>query len=89
MERIMRGPFVVLPSPIKVQLTPKYRVCRNLSKEVKAHPSINSFIDKEDFPTKFDTAANVADLVSIDPFFYLQCDIISGCRFIIRSETRE
>lgn len=31
--------------------------------------SVNSYIDKEDFPTRFDMPAQVADAVSLFPFF--------------------
>ncbi len=71
-ERILRGPFQSSPLIVAVQTqapgTPeKLRICRHLSKGTKLHPSVNSFISKEDFPTRFDTAARVAEMVSLFP----------------------
>jgi hypothetical protein len=68
-ETILRGPFFCSPLVVAVQPqqpgTPdKIRICRHLSKATKSHPSINSHIRKEDFPTRFDTACIVADIVS-------------------------
>ncbi len=70
-ERILRGPFYVSPLIVAVQdqgpgLPPKRRVCRNLSKgdRISGMGSVNSFIDKKDFPTRFDMAFRVADAVS-------------------------
>lgn len=71
-ERILRGPFQASPLIVAVQTqqpgTPdKLRICRHLSKGSKIHPSVNSYIDKEDFPTRFDTAARVADIIALAP----------------------
>ena len=70
-EHILRGPFYASPLIVAVQdqgpdLPPKRRVCRNLSKgdRISGMPSVNSFINKEDFPTRFDMAFRVADAVS-------------------------
>jgi hypothetical protein len=70
-ERILRGPFYCSPFIVAEQdqgplLPPKFRVCRNLSKgDSKAGVgSVNSFISKDDFPTRFDMAHRVADAVS-------------------------
>lgn len=67
-ENILRGPIFCSPLLISVQVqqpgTPdKLRVCRHLSKGNKNIPSMNSHINKEDFPTRFDTASRVADIV--------------------------
>ena len=67
-ENILRGPIFCSPLLISVQVqqpgTPdKLRVCRHLSKGNKDIPSMNSHIKKEDFPTRFDTASRVADIV--------------------------
>ncbi|KAF5354376.1 hypothetical protein D9758_010738 [Tetrapyrgos nigripes] len=67
-ETRMRGPFISSPLIVAssvqgLDLLPKYHFCCNLSKTVPEHASINSFIEKADFPTKFDTAAIVADMV--------------------------
>ena len=69
-EVILHGPFFSSPLIVSVQIqapgTPdKLRVCRHLSKSNKTTPSVNSYINKEDFPTRFDTASRVADIVSI------------------------
>ena len=68
-ELILRGPFFSSPLIVSVQIqapgTPdKLRVCRHLSKSNKTTPSVNSYVNKEDFPTRFDTASRVADIVS-------------------------
>lgn len=70
-ERILRGPVYVSPLIVSVSdqgpaKPPKYRVCRNLSKDdpVTGMGSVNSFIEKDDFPTRFDMAAKVAEMVS-------------------------
>lgn len=70
-ERILRGPFFCLPFIVAVQDQPgdlpkKRRVCRNLSKgdRISGMPSVNSFILKEDFPTRFDMAIDFADIMS-------------------------
>lgn len=70
-ERILRGPFYCSPFIVATQdqglgNPPKRRVCRNLSKgdPLSGLGSVNSFIDKDDFPTRFDMAANIADMVS-------------------------
>ena len=70
-ERILRGPFYASPLIVAVQdqgpgLPPKRRVCRNLSKgdRITGMDSVNSFISKEDFPTRFDMAFRVAEVVS-------------------------
>lgn len=70
-ERILRGPFYASPLIVAIQdqgpdLPPKRRVCRNLSKgdQASGMDSVNSFINKEDFPTRFDMAFRVAEAVS-------------------------
>jgi hypothetical protein len=79
MERICRGYFYASPLIVASQdegpgLPPKRRVCRNLSKgdRTSMMASVNSFIEKEDFPTRFDMASKVADKVS---FRVLYCII--------------
>jgi hypothetical protein len=86
---ILRGPFFASPLIVSVQPqglgTPdKLRVCRHLSKSNKLTTSVNSHIKKEDFPTRFDTASRVADIVSIilllnkdSPFFLYFSSYIS------------
>ena len=69
-EVILRGPFFSSPLVVDVQPqqpgTPdKIRICRHLSKGSKLHPSVNSHIRKEDFPTRFDLASKVAEIVSL------------------------
>lgn len=74
-ELILRGPFFSSPFVVDVQPqqpgTPdKIRICRHLSKGSKSQPSVNSHIRKEDFPTRFDLASKVAEIVS-SPFLFL------------------
>ncbi len=68
-EHILCGPFQSSPLIIAIQTqasgTPdKLQICCHLLKGTKLHPSVNSFISKEDFPTHFDTAARVAEIVN-------------------------
>jgi hypothetical protein len=68
-EDILQGPFQCSPMIVSEQAQgpgepPKLRVCCNLSKGTQAHPSTNDYIDKDCFPTKFGTAAQVAEIVS-------------------------
>ncbi|KAF8823347.1 hypothetical protein HHX47_DHR10000429 [Lentinula edodes] len=77
MHLIMRGHFYVSPLIVATQIQgpgmpPKHRVCRNLSKDgrdSKGHivPSVNSFTQKNLFPTRFDTASKVAEMVATAP----------------------
>ena len=69
-ELTLRGPFFSSPLLVSVQPqapgTPdKIRMCKNLSKATKTASSVNSYILKESFPTHFDTASRVADIVSL------------------------
>ena len=69
-EGVLRGPFQSSPLVVAVQPQApgepdKIRICRHLSKATKHIPSVNSFISKGDFPTRFDTASRVADIVSV------------------------
>lgn len=68
-EEILGGPFFASPLIVAVQTQEpgapdKLRVCRNLSKSTKFSPSVNSHIERESFPTRFDAAMRVADIVS-------------------------
>lgn len=79
-EEIVRGPFQCSPVIVAVQPQapgepPKLRVCRHLSKGTRAAPSTNSFIAKEKFPTKFGSASEVADIVSLS---YSYVAVVSG-----------
>ena len=72
-ERILRGPFQSSPFIVLIQTQgpgepDKIRICRHLSKATKHVSSVNSFIEKEDFPTRFDTAARVAEIVSLSHY---------------------
>jgi hypothetical protein len=67
-EHVLRGAFFSSLLLVSVQTqqpgTPdKLRVCRHLSKGDRENPSVNSHIHKEQFPTCFDTASQVADMV--------------------------
>lgn len=71
MERICRGPFYASPLLVVSHdqgpgLEAKKRVCRNLSKgDSRSNtPAVNEFIDKQDFPTRFDMPWKMAELVS-------------------------
>jgi hypothetical protein len=82
-ERILHGAVFCSPLLISVQtqqpgIPDKLRVCRHLSKGDKNIPSTNSHIHKEDFPTRFDTASRVADIVGL--FFRLATSISSLLR---------
>jgi hypothetical protein len=77
-EHILRGPIYCSPFIVDEQdqgpgIPPKYRVCRNLSKDdpVSGMASVNGFISKEDFPTRFDMSCHVAEAVS--------CSSASSC----------
>jgi hypothetical protein len=68
-ELIMRGPFQSSPLIVSIQpqqpgVPDKLRICRHLSKATKTHSSVNSHICKDSFPTRFDTASKVAEIVS-------------------------
>lgn len=68
-ERILQGffycsPFVVVTQDQGPNLPQKTRICRHLSKDAHDIGSVNSFIDKEEFPTRFDMPVQVADAVS-------------------------
>jgi len=72
LEGIVGGPFQCSPIAIDEKtidgtFDTKLRICINLSKGDKTHPSTNSYSDKEDFPTSYDSASYVADLVSYLP----------------------
>jgi hypothetical protein len=72
-KKILRGAIFCSPLLVSVQtqqpgMPDKLRVCRHLSKGDKNTPSMNSHIHKEDFPTRFDTASKVADIVG--PFLH-------------------
>jgi len=75
-ERILCGPFQASPLIVSIQpqhpgAPDKIRICHHLSKASKAHVSVNSHIAKEDFPTRFDTASRVAEIVSVLFKYYL------------------
>ena len=79
-EKFLRGAIFCSPLLVSVQtqqpgMPDKLRVCRHLSKGDKDTPSMNSHIHKDDFPTRFDTASRVADIVGLF-FSSLPGDII-------------
>lgn len=67
-EEILGGPFQCSPLTVDAQpqegCDPKLRLCINLSKRSRLHPSTNDFSDRKDFPTRFDSALRAADLVA-------------------------
>ena len=67
-ELILHGPFQSSPLIVSVQtqqhsVPDKIQICQHLSKATKVHHSVNSHIHKEDFPTQFDMASKIADMV--------------------------
>ncbi len=58
------SPFIVSTTQKASDLPPKKCVCRNVSKGLDSMDSVNSFINKEDFPTRFDMPSRVANAVS-------------------------
>ncbi|KAJ2911307.1 hypothetical protein MD484_g9107, partial [Candolleomyces efflorescens] len=71
-EKILGGPVYVSPLLVAVSTQQpgapdKIRICRHLSKGTAAHPSVNSFIHKEEFPTRLDTALQVAEVIANAP----------------------
>ncbi|RXW11908.1 hypothetical protein EST38_g13947 [Candolleomyces aberdarensis] len=72
LEGILGGPFQCSPiaidkKEVEGSFKKKLRLCINLSKSSKSQPSTNSYSDKEDFPTKYDTAEYVLELISSSP----------------------
>ncbi|KAJ2921054.1 hypothetical protein H1R20_g16043, partial [Candolleomyces eurysporus] len=72
LEGILGGPFQCSPiaideKEVEGSFEKKLRLCINLSKSSKTHPSTNSFSDKEDFPALYDTAEYVANLITSSP----------------------
>jgi hypothetical protein len=68
-ETILGGHFQCSPMIVSVSvqgpdLPDKLRLCRHLSKGDKQTLSTNAYIDKEKYPTKFGSAAHVAEIVS-------------------------
>lgn len=67
---ILRLHFVSAPLLIDEKLVEdtfemKMRMCINLSKNSKTQPLPNLYTQKSDFPTHYDPAAKVGDIVSI------------------------
>jgi len=85
-ERILQGLFQSSPLIISIQSQgpgepDKLRVCQHLSKTTKTTPSVNSFISKQGFPTQFDMASHVADVIS--SYLRLILVVISYPRLIL------
>ena len=83
-ERILRGPFQSSPLIVAVQPQApgepdKLRICRHLSKSTYKAASVNSFISKHDFPTRFDTVIRVANMVSIHNHCSMQILLPETC----------
>lgn len=75
-ELILCGPFQ--SSPLIISIQPQYPgmpdklcVCHHLFKATKIHASVNSYIWKDDFPTRFNLASKVADMVSLVYYVHL------------------
>lgn len=72
--RILGGPFQCSPITVNIQPQnpgeePKLRVCVDLSRGTHSHPATNEYSDIRDFPTKFDSALQVAEIVGHSPPF--------------------
>ncbi|KAF7332532.1 Reverse transcriptase/ribonuclease H [Mycena kentingensis (nom. inval.)] len=61
------SPMIVAEQTQEMGKPNKLRLCRHLSKRNASHPATNDYIDKEDFPTRFGTAAEVAEIVANAP----------------------
>ncbi|KAF7304606.1 hypothetical protein MKEN_01174500 [Mycena kentingensis (nom. inval.)] len=61
------SPMIVAEQAQELGKPSKLRLCRHLSKGDASHPSTNDHIDKDDFPTRFGTAAEVAEIVASAP----------------------
>ncbi|KAG5219587.1 reverse transcriptase/ribonuclease [Salix suchowensis] len=71
-EKILGGPFQSSPITVNVQPQeageePKLRLCIDLSRRTNANPSTNAYSDIRQFPTKFDSALEMAELVAQAP----------------------
>lgn len=87
-EQILQGPVYCSPFIVAEQdqgpgLPSKFHVCPNLSKDdpVSGMGSVNSFISKDDFPTCFDMACHVAEVVSCSPTY----PILPDCTLFVVS----
>ncbi len=84
------GPFQCSPLSVNVQdqgpsEEPKLRVIRNLSKGSRDIPSTNDYIDTENFPTRFGSAAQVAKIVSTASLPYIshiRATSFTDCTFV-------
>ena len=81
-ESMLHGPFYSSPLLVFVQPqapgTPdKICMCKNLSKGTQTVASVNSHILKASFPTRFDTASHVADIVRYSQLDYSQFSILN------------
>jgi hypothetical protein len=90
MERVCRGPFYASPLLVSYNdqgpgLDPKKRVCRDLSMgdPSSGTPAVNDFIDKLDFPTRFDMAPKMAEVVS----FHFSFSIFPSSISLLRGHT--
>ena len=69
-KKILHGSVYCSPLLVSIHtqqpgMPDKLQVCHHLSKGDKNTPSMNSHIHKEDFPTWFDTALRLADIVGL------------------------
>lgn len=72
-EEILEGPFRTSPLAVTEKPGSKsgWRLIQNCSFEDEYGVSVNSMIDSDDFPTKWGTAAQVAEVVSLYLFITL------------------
>jgi hypothetical protein len=97
MEKICRShlycsPMIIVTQEQGTNKVPKKRVCQHLSKGnmVTGTLSVNSFIDKEDFPTRFNFPVDVANSVStliksFTPSYPFHGPEALGCGIVVAS----
>lgn len=91
MEAVLGGPFQCSPLAVDEKEVDgsfelKLRMCSNLSKGDARTPSVNSFSSKDEFPTNYDPAALVGELVSLNSLVanpHLACFYPSQSQFSI------
>lgn len=61
-QLILKGPFQCSPLILQEQ-GDKIRICRHLLKHDRSHPSVNSFVAKDNFPTAFASTSEIAEIL--------------------------
>lgn len=80
---ILGGHFVSSPLGVveKAGEPGKFRVVRDLSYQNSDGYSVNGFLDSDDFPTEWGTAAQIAEIVSTPSVKFGRLDVIFSCTF--------